>query len=238
MHRIKRFTFLAALIAIVFNSFYLETNAQDSARILSLNEAITATIQNNRAIQLATLDENIAAAKYKQTEAIYLPQLGVSYTAMNTNNPLNAFGFKLQQKIIVQNDFNPALLNNPGATSDFTAKLELQQPIINMDLQYQRKAAAKQTEVYKYKTQRSKEYLTYEVQKAYLQLQLAYDAKILLEEALQTAQSVYKFTDDHYQQGLIQKSDVLNARVQVTTVETNLAKAKSNIGNGSIRMNL
>jgi len=238
MHRIKRFTFLAALIAIVFNSFYLETNAQDSARILSLNEAITATIQNNRAIQLATLDENIAAAKYKQTEAIYLPQLGVSYTAMNTNNPLNAFGFKLQQKIIVQNDFNPALLNNPGATSDFTAKLELQQPIINMDLQYQRKAAAKQTEVYKYKTQRSKEYLTYEVQKAYLQLQLAYDAKILLEEALQTAQSVYKFTDDHYQQGLIQKSDVLNARVQVTTVETNLAKAKSNIGNASDYLSL
>jgi len=107
-----------------------------------------------------------------------------------------------------------------------------------MDLQYQRKAAAKQTEVYKYKTQRSKEYLTYEVQKAYLQLQLAYDAKILLEEALQTAQSVYKFTDDHYQQGLIQKSDVLNARVQVTTVETNLAKAKSNIGNASDYLSL
>ena len=229
---------MATFFLIVLSLLHTSVKAQQSVQALTLEEAISATLQNNRAVQLAKFDEDIAASNYKQTEAIYLPQIGLSYTALSTNNPLNAFGFKLQQKSITQNDFNPALLNKPGATSDFTTKLELQQPIINMDLLYKRKAAAKQTELYQYKTQRTKEYITFEVQKAYLQLQLAYDAKKLLEETLQTTKSVYKFTDDRFKQGLIQKSDVLNAQVQVTTVETNIAKAKSNIANASDYLSL
>lgn len=233
MSRRKIIILLTTIITLLFNNAALRVSAQDSAKLLSLNEAIMATLSNNKDIQLAKLDESIAASNYKQTEAIYLPQVGFSYTAMSTNNPLNAFGFKLQQKSITQNDFNPALLNSPGATGDFTTKLEVRQPLVNMDLLYKRKAAAKQTELYQYKTQRTKEYLTFETQKAYLQLQLAYDAVKVLEEALQTSKSVYTFTNNHFKQGLIQKSDVLNTQVQITTVETNLAKAKSNIRNAS-----
>ena len=225
-------------LVIIFNGVVLKVSAQDSIRELSLSDAISATLNNNKSIQLARLDENIAASNYKQTEAVFLPQVGFSYTAMSTNNPLNAFGFKLQQKSITQNDFNPDLLNHPSGTPDFTTKLEVQQPLINMDMLYKRKAAEKQIELYQYKTQRTKEYLTFEVQKAYLQLQLAYDAVKVLEEASQTTDSVYTFTDNHFKQGLIQKSDVLNAQVQVTTVKTNLAKAKSNIRNASDYLSL
>jgi outer membrane protein TolC len=230
------------IIAVISLAIYFtvidDVKAQDSTKYLSLADAVTATLSNNKAVQLAKLDEGIAASGYKETDAIYLPQIGLSYSAFGTNNPLNAFGFKLQQKSITQNDFNPDLLNHPGATSDFTTKLELQQPIINMDLLYQRKAAAKQTALYKFKTQRTKEYLTFEVQKAYLQLQLAYDAAAVLDDALKTAQSVYTFTDNHYQQGLIQKSDLLNAKLRVTAIEANIAKAKSNIQNASDYLSL
>ena len=238
MSRKKYFISMVVVAAVLLNAALSTVSAQDSTKVLKLEEAIAATINNNKSVQLAKLDESIAASNYKQTEAIYLPQIGFSYTAMSTNNPLNAFGFKLQQKSITQNDFNPALLNHPGSTGDFTTKLELQQPLINMDLLYKRKAVAKQTELYQYKTQRTKEYLTFEVQKAYLQLQLAYDAVKVLEEALQTTKSVYTFTDNHFKQGLIQKSDVLNAQVQVTTVATNLAKANSNIRNASDYLSL
>ena len=107
-----------------------------------------------------------------------------------------------------------------------------------MDLLYKRKAAEKQTELYQYKTQRTREYLSFEVKKAYLQLLLAYDAVRVLEEALKTTQSVYVFTENHFKQGLIQKSDLLNAQVQKTTIENNLAKAKSNIRNVSDYLSL
>lgn len=238
MRRRKYFIYWVLTGVIFSNVLIIPAFAQDNIKTLSLADAVTATLSNNKAIQLAKIDEDIALANYKQTEAIYLPQVGFSYTAMSTNNPLNAFGFKLQQKSITQNDFNPDLLNHPSGTPDFTTKLEVQQPLVNMDMLYMRKGAAKQSEVYQYKTQRTKEFLTFEVQKAYLQLQLAYDAIKVLEEAQQTTSSVYKFTNDHFEQGLIQKSDVLNAQVQVTTVETNLAKAKSNIRNASDYLSL
>ncbi|HEY8783378.1 MAG TPA: TolC family protein [Mucilaginibacter sp.] len=235
----KTYVVSSAIIAILLlNGFASKVLAQDSAKNLSLNEAIEATLNNNKAIQIAKLDESIAAANYKQTEAVFLPQIGVSYTAMSTNDPLNAFGFKLQQRTITQNDFNPELLNHPSGTPDFMTKLEVQQPLLNMDMLYMRKGAEKQTEIYKYKTQRTKEYLTFEVQKAFLQLRLAYDAVSVLEEASKTAQSVYEFTDNHFKQGLIQKSDLLNAQVQVTAVQSNLVKAQSNIRNASDYLSL
>ncbi|HCN83452.1 MAG TPA: TolC family protein, partial [Sphingobacteriaceae bacterium] len=218
--------------------FAAEVAAQDLTRNLSLDKAISAALTNNQEIQLATLDERIAAANYKQTIANLLPQMNLSYTAMSTNDPLNAFGFKLQQRSISQDDFNPALLNHPSGTQDYMAKLEVQQPLINIDMLYLRKGAEKQTEIYHYKTQRSREYLTFEVQKAYLQLQLNYDAIKVLEEALQTATAVYTYTDNHFKQGLVQKSDLLNAQVHVSTVRNNLARSKNNIRNASDQLGL
>jgi outer membrane protein TolC len=232
------FILKAIIIVILLNVSITKVSAQDSTKNLSLNEAIEAALSNNRDIRLAKLDENIASANYKQTEAVFLPQVGFSYTAMGTDDPLNAFGYKLEQRSITQNDFNPALLNHPSGTSDFMTKLEVQQPILNMDMLYMRKGAQKQTEVYQYKTQRTKEYLALEVQKAYLQLQLAYDAVKVLEDAFETTKSVYTYTDNHFRQGLIQKSDLLNAEVQVTTVQSNLNKAQSNVRNASDYLSL
>lgn len=207
--------------------------AQDSLKTLTLEQAIAAAISGSRDIRLSKLDQHIAAANYAQSNAIFLPQLGFSYTAMTTNNPLNAFGFKLQQKSITASDFNPDLLNHPSAVPDFLTKLELQQPLLNIDMIYQRKAAARQVELYGYRTEHTEAYLSFEVQKAYMQLQLSYEAVAVLEEALHTAKAVYAFTDNYFRQGLVQKPDLLNAQVRVSTVETQLAKATSDVRNAS-----
>ena len=216
-------------------SIFTTTNsiAQDSLKTLTLEQAVTATMNNNRDIQLSKLDQHIAEADYAQANSIFLPQLGFSYTAMTSNNPLNAFGYKLQQKSITPSDFNPALLNHPSATSDFLTKLELQQPLLNMDMIYQRKAAAKQLEIYNYKTEHTQSYLRFEVQKAYMQLQLSYESFTVFEEALGTAKALFEFTENYFKQGLVQKSDLLNAQLQVSTVETQLSKAGSDIKNAS-----
>lgn len=215
------------------------SHAQDTVkRRLSLNEAIAATLANNKNAQIAKLNEDIARANFRQTDAVFLPQVSLSYTAMTTNDPLNAFGYKLEQRSITQNDFNPALLNHPSGTPDIMTKLEVQQPLLNADMLYARKGAEKQVQSYQYQGRRTNEYLTFEVQKAWLQLQLAYKAVSVLEEAQKTAQSVYKFINDHYQQGLIQKSDLLNTQVHLTSVESNLAKARSNIQNASDYLNV
>ena len=222
-----------SLLIVFQNAIQISVSAQETSKPISLEQAISASLNNNKNIQLSNIDEKIATSNYKQTDAIYLPHVSLSYTAFTTNNPLNAFGFNLQQRSVSQNDFNPDLLNHPSNTSDFSTKLEIQQPIINMNLMYKRKAALKQKEVFAFLTQRTKEYVTFLVTKAFLQLELSYEAVVVLEEALQTTKAVNKFTEDHFQQGLIQKSDVLNTRVYIATVEKDLAAAKSNIANAS-----
>ena len=238
MNSTKHFLRLLTLAVIANTGLFSAAKAQQNAKTLSLSEAISATLANNNNIKLAKLDGSIVVANYRQTGAIFLPQADLSYTAMSTNNPLNAFGFKLQQGAITQNDFNPALLNHPPATPNFMAQLEVKQPLLNIDMLYMRKGAEKQTEVYRYKTQRTQEYMTFETTKAYMQLQLAYKAVKVLTEAVSTARSVYKYTDDHFKQGLIQKSDLLTAQVHVTALESSQAKAQSSIRNASDNLSL
>jgi outer membrane protein TolC len=115
---------------------------------LRLADALDAALKNNSDVVQAKLDEARAEAAFKQTNSIFLPQLNVSYTAISTNNPLNAFGTKLQQQQVTQSDFNPEILNHPSSIQNYTAKAEWRQPILNLDQLHQRQAAYLQTEVY------------------------------------------------------------------------------------------
>ncbi|MFZ4058581.1 MAG: TolC family protein [Ferruginibacter sp.] len=227
------------LLGLVFLSFNVLL-AQDKVLVekLSLETAVQKTLQQNAKVLLAKIETDLANAQYKSTEAVYLPQVNLSYSAMGTNNPLNAFGFKLQQKSIVQQDFNPVLLNDPGFTGDFTTKLSLQQPLVNKDMWLMRKAVKQQTLVQQYKNIRTNEYLAYITQQTYLQLSMAYATKDVLQESLKNMQLVQKFTTDRFNQGLIQKSDWLNVGVQVKTLETNLEEMNSAIAAASDYLNL
>lgn len=222
----KQRFFIVGIILILFQKISF---AQEATIHLAKTQLIEAVIANNKTIKIAQADEAIATSKYKLTDAVFLPQVAFSYSTFNTNNPLNAFGFKLQQKSITTSDFNPDVLNNPKPTSDFSTKLEVKQPLLNMDLLYQRKGAAKQIDLYKYKQERTKEYIAFEAEKAYLQLQLLYKSVTVLEEAKQTIEAVLLVTENYFKQGLIQKSDVLNVQIEQATLEYNLIKAKSEI---------
>ena len=213
--------------------FFMNAYAQQKTESLSLKEAVDAVTSNNSAVQSAKIDEAIAREKYKQTNAGFLPQVNFSYSALATNNPLNVFGFKLQQRTVTAADFNPDKLNHPSGTSDFTTKIEVQQPLINMDAAYMKKSAQAQVESFQFKSIRTKEYLTFETQKGYYQLQMAQQAIGVLEEALSTAKSIYDFTNNRVLQGLIQKSDLLNVEVQVLGIESNLNEANANVLNAS-----
>ena len=205
------------------------SRSQDSIMHLSLQDAITASVSNNNAVNLSALDVEIARVKFRQTDAILLPHANFSYTAIKTTNPLNAFGSKLQQRSVTAEDFNSHQLNNPFATSDFSGKFELHQPILNIDMFQQRKGAARQVEMYQLLSRRTKEYLRFETEKAYLQLQMAYDENKVLDEALATFKAVYKTSNDYYNQGLIQKSDLLNAELHVIDIETQIKNSQSGI---------
>lgn len=190
-------------------------------------------LENNTSLKISEEDVKQARADYRQTNAVFLPNITASYTAIATTNPLMAFGSKLNQEILTQNDFNPTLLNNPSQIQNFATVIEIQQPLINLDGMFQRKAAKSKMDAMSLKTERTQDYLSFEVNKAYMQLQLAFKAVEVLQKALEAANANKKLANDSFTQGYLQRADVLNVEVRVTEVENQLQIAKSNVQNAS-----
>jgi hypothetical protein len=81
--------------------------SQEAELQLSLKDALLKATQNNRQISKAKAQGKAAKAEFRQTNSVFLPNLNLSHTAITTNDPLAAFGFKLKQEITAQADFNP-----------------------------------------------------------------------------------------------------------------------------------
>jgi len=220
------------ILTICLFSFLANLNAQEIITI-SKAEVLEKVSNENQTIKISNEDFNQAQADYRQTNAVFLPNIAISHTGISTTNPLMAFGSKLNQSILTANDFNPDLLNDPDQTQNFATRIEVQQPLINMDGFYQRKAAKNKMEAMSLQTERTSDYLSFEVEKAYMQLQLAYKAVDVITKALKAAESNKILADNSYKQGYLQQADVLAVDVRVTEVKNQLQMAKSNVENAS-----
>ena len=220
------------VLTIASLGFTLMLQAQEIIPI-SKAEVLSKVSQDNMSIKISEQEFLESRADYRQTNAVFLPNITASHTGIVTTNPLMAFGSKLNQGILTQNDFNPALLNDPSQVQSFATKFEILQPIINVDGMYQRKAAKSKMDAMALKTERTTDYLAFEVEKAYMQLQLAYKGLDVLEQALKAANDNQKLADNSFKQGYLQRADVLNVEVRVTEVQNQLQMAKSNVQNAS-----
>jgi outer membrane protein TolC len=207
-------------------------SAQDT---LSLSRTQLAEKWKSQNLQLKMSQKDVESARsdYRQSNALFLPSIHASHTAITTTNPLMAFGSKLNQQIITMADFNPALLNNPEQVQNYATRIEVLQPLINVDGWQERKAAKAKMEAYELQSQRTEEYLQWEIDKAYTQLQLAYQAVEVMKKADATAQKNLKLVQNYYAQGMLQKTDLLNVQVRVGEVTNQLRYAQSNVKNAS-----
>ncbi|SDL30763.1 Outer membrane protein TolC [Salinimicrobium catena] len=207
-------------------------SAQETVSI-GKREVLERVQENNSQLRISQQEFLAARAQYRQTNAVFLPNISVSHTGMTTNNPLMAFGSKLNQEIVTQSDFDPARLNDPDRIDNFATKVEVQQPLINFDGIYQRRAAKNKMQATELKSARTGDHMKLETEKAYMQLQLAHKAVKVLEQALETAEANLRLAENNFDQGYLQKSDVLAVEVRVTEVNNQLQYARSNVKNAS-----
>lgn len=221
---------ILSILIVLTSAGWLQ--AQDTL-VISQPEFVEKVIQNNGSAKIADKQAAMAKADFQQSNALYLPTVTASYTAMLTNNPLMAFGSKLNQEILTQQDFNPDLLNDPDKVENYATEIMVLQPLLNLDGVYERNAARIQHEAYQLKAERTKEYLELEATKLYMQLQLAYEAVGVITRAHETAGEAVKIVTDYYDQGMVQKADLLDARVRLNEVKSQLQYARSNVQNTS-----
>lgn len=203
---------------------------------LSFDEVKSKVLKENLDLKTAEQLFKEAQGDFRQTNSLLMPSVSVSHTALTTTNPLMAFGFKLNQEQLTAADFNPDLLNNPEQIETFATRLEVVQPLINLDGFLARSAAKLKMEATELQALRAIEYMELGVFQAFKQLELTYELVDVYQKAKETADAHYKLVSDYVNEGLAKENDRLMVAVRVSEMKSALAHAKRLLNNASDRI--
>lgn len=194
-------------------------NGQGATRPLRLADALQQAQSHNAQLAAQTAQIDIAKASFAETNAFFLPQVTLSNAVLFTNAPLNAFGFKLQQKVVSQADFNPSLLNSPGNVHNYLSQAEVRMPLVNLDGWKYRDAARKGVQAAELKRQYARKAVDFNVKQVYFGLQLLAKSEAVLTQAEATTRAALKYVSDNRAAGYAQKSDELALQVRLSELE-------------------
>lgn len=221
----KIFYLVMLLVAMAPRSHSARAQVPE-ATPLSLDAAIERSLKDGWTMAQKRAATEAARAGYQRSRATYLPQLRVQENVVRTNNPLQSFGIKLQQEEVAQEDFNPALLNDPSAISNFQTQVVLEQPIINPGAWQERAAAEAQYRAAANKESFSEAQVRFMVTQAYYGVQLQ-DRRIdVLKQALEAAREMERVTGNAREEGMVQKADLLAVQVRARQLESQIESAR------------
>ena len=224
MKRISFFSFVL-ISALLWPSRLL---SQDSHAI-SLEEAVSTAMDQNWQVRKSLQEMQQVKADRASSLAAFLPTVEVSSMYAVTNDPLYAFGYKLQQGVVTQADFNPDLLNEPGTTKNFNAGIEVVQPLFNMDAWQGRSATGSAVRAVENKAAFTRQHIVFLVKRSYYALQLAQGQIDVLSKALMAAKAYHKMAEDNFEQGYVKNADVLSVQVRVLELEAQLQMANNQL---------
>jgi len=228
---VRSFVVVVALVVAGFFSGAAQgqisktTSAQELH--ISLDEALRMARNQNIQNQLAEQDIKEIRSKYRETNALFLPQLSVEETAISTNNPLNVFGSLLKQEVVTTADFNPATLNNPDRTENYTTSINVRQPLFNPSGIWGRQALHKQLEATRLKKDRTRAYVDFQVKQTFYQLMVAGRRTGIIDTALVAAKANYQQAHDFFKQGMMNRADLLAAQVRVKQLQSDRSEAEN-----------
>lgn len=203
---------------------------------LSLDEAVERAQSESFRVRDAEAQERSARAQKRQSLAVFLPQITAAEDAATTTDPLNAFGFKLRQETVTQADFAPSALNDPERIDNFTTRLQVDQPLVNLDGWFERRAAASAVQAATEQTKRTRHVVAFRVKKGYYGLILAQERLSVIMAALTAARENARQAEALFDQGIITKADLLAARVRVLDLESQRTEASSKQRTASDRL--
>lgn len=206
------------------------------AETLDFKSCVEATLADNP--NMVVSQARIAQAKHalEAAKSSRMPQVIASVTAARSDNALNVFGMKLQQRQAGLSDFGfdnnfvfqSRDLNYPGAHTDVNTRIEVRLPVWNGGkigaFQDQAKAmvlAAQQGDA------ATQQYLIYNVYQAYEGVHTARAYIAVAKKALAAADAYVKTTHNLVEQGVVVRSELLNAKVHRAEAMAALEKAKS-----------
>ena len=197
------------------------------AQELTLQQALHRADQSAYANRMAEGAVRARAADRTAALAGFLPSVHVEAGYLRSTEPLSAFGLLLKQRGVTPAAFDPARLNDPAAIGNYGGGIVLEQPLINADAWLGRAAAAKAAGA----ESASRDWTHGAVQ---VDLVRAYYGAVLAGLQVQTLEAGSRAAQEHARQaqsmeenGLVTRSDVLQARVRAGDIQASLIAARS-----------
>ena len=220
---------LMPLVLLIF-SFSIVSKAEIiSPRKISLKDAVKLAKESNYDVKLASTEIDKMQSEQNKTLSAFLPQITISETFTKTNDPLNVFGFKLKQEVVTASDFNPVLLNSPDEFDNYTTKVSIMQPLVNLDGFYARGAAHNGVKAVEQQKIRTEHYIEFQVKQNYFQLVLARESLKVITQALNVAKLNRDQAQNYYKEDIINKADFLQAEVRVAELESKKVEIENNV---------
>lgn len=225
---------------VIAASLALAATAVRAEKIEFKQCVVTALAQNpDLSISRAQIDQ--AEAGLRQAQGSRLPRLNLSLTGTRSNDALNAFGMKLGQRNATFGDFGageftgpgalgiaPHDLNHPDAVNNFNSRIELQVPVYNGGMvQSSIDTARAYVRAAQSGDEVARQQLTKNILLAYQGVHTARAYIKVAEEARAAAEEYVRITEKLQQQGMVVKSDVLSARVNLEDVKVKLVEARN-----------
>jgi len=230
---------LPALLLAVAAAMPLTANAEK----LDFKACVNSALNQNPEMAVSSARIEQAEGALQKAESSRLPQITLSVTGSNSDNALNVFGMKLQQRQATFGDFGinqfpfsdpasssniaPSDLNNPDAHTDFNTRIEMLIPVWNGGKigSYEDQAAA-MIEAARKGDLAVQQFLTFNVYQAYEAVHAARSFINVANQAKETAQSYVKTTSNLVEQGVVVRSEFLSAKVNESAVDVALLKAQ------------
>lgn len=217
------------------------TSASVRAEQLEYQQCVAAALNQNPDLAISGAQIEQAEAAVRQASGNRMPRVNLSLTATRSNDALNAFGMKLGQRNATFNDFGaneftgpatlgvaPQNLNHPDAVNNFNSRIELLVPVYNGGMVQSYVDTAKAyVRAARSGDEMARQQLIKHVLMAYQGVHAARAYIKLAEEGRAAAEEYVRLSDKLYKQGMVVKSDVLSAQVNLEDIKLKLTEARN-----------
>lgn len=200
----------------------------DDTLFVERGKILQSARQGNEMLAASRAMQDAAAADAQGAWRGFLPQVQLGEFFMRSDDALSSFGFKLQDRMVTQMDFNPALLNNPGETNQHITRLQLLQPLFNggMGL-FGKQAANAASDAASLDHQRAGQTVALKAIEAYEGLALAQAYERVMKAAVASAEGHVGQAQAMVDNEMATEADLLQAKVYLSGLQQRLIEVQN-----------
>jgi len=195
---------------------------------LTLSQAVSMALEKNPLHKAALADTRISVAAVRESKAPLFPKIMFGENVTRGNNPVFAFGSKLNQQRFTAADFALNKLNFPTPLTNWSSRFSGQWSLFDgLQSWYGVKRANLAQQASDQQLDRTDQELVYQVVQAYYGVLLAQKQWEVAQDGVKTAEATEASSRARVESGLAVQSDLLSAQVATASRKQELIQAQN-----------